>query len=122
MGVARPSLALRLVQTSCTELQGILGGFSLTENTIIPRWKIIDNKKKFGIDLGYEIDSLLSIQGLAAPFHTAVPDAGTLHLASPLSLGGTFILLVTGDRLELYPVSVPGSSIEIKEQKHQVSF
>lgn len=38
VGVARPSLALRLVQTSCTELQGILGGFSLTENTIIPRW------------------------------------------------------------------------------------
>lgn len=83
---------------------------------------IIDNKKKFGVDLGYEIDSLLSIQGLAAPFHTAVPDTGILHLASPLFLGGTFILLVTEGRLELYPVSVPGSSIEIKEQKHQVSF
>ena len=72
--------------------------------------------------MGYEMNSLLSVQGLAAPFHTAVPDSGFLYLASPLFLGGTFIVPFTGGQLELCPVGVQAAAQKLRSKSIRCLF
>ena len=152
----------KAVRTSCTEFQGILGGFSLTKNWSIPRWiyrgggwggrkvmgfvlispfykmKIIQQLNSWATDLSHFEISLIIKRHLGltwamkwipySPYrvwqlHFTQLSQTLASCTLPVHCSWVGLHCAVHSRVaRALSCWSPGSSTEIKEQKHQVSF